>query len=152
MQLRCKKVLIFVCTLVSLLLVAVVCIGIFYGTSTEELLGPYLYYDIMPKTIYKINDQIYVPLTIDPDSGKMKKDITYYIGSVSETVKEMDFRTIIGKGTAAGKAEDDFLGTKYYDYHSDVYTIRTSYGSSEDQEILMMTPGTYVAEAYGIIF
>lgn len=140
-----KKVLIFVCTLVSLLLVGVACIGIFYGNSTEELLGPYLYHDIMPKTIYRINGQIYVPLTIDPESGKMAEDIPYYIGSVSEAVQEMDFRTIIGQGTAVGKVEDDFLGTEYYDYHSDVYTIRTASGSSEDQEILMMPPGIYVA-------
>lgn len=89
-------------------IVAVVCIGIFYGTSREALLGPYLYYDIMPKTIYKINGQVYVPLTVDPESGKMADDIPYYIGSVSAEVKEFDFRTVIGPGKAAGKIEDDF--------------------------------------------
>lgn len=57
-----KKVLIFISALAAALIVAVVCIGIFYGTSREALLGPYLYYDIMPKTIYKINGQVYVPL------------------------------------------------------------------------------------------
>ena len=140
-----KKVLIFISALAAALIVAVVCIGIFYGTSREALLGPYLYYDIMPKTIYKINGQIYVPLTVDPESGKMADDIPYYIGSVSPEVKEFDFRSVIGQGKVAGKIEDDFLGTKYYDYNSDVYTVQASAEVRDDTELLIMVPGIYLA-------
>lgn len=133
--------MIFISALAAALIVAVVCIGIFYGTSREALLGPYLYYDIMPKTIYKINGQVYVPLTVDPESGKMADDIPYYIGSVSAEVKEFDFRTVIGPGKAAGKIEDDFLGTKYYDYNSDVYTVQASAEVRDDTELLINGAG-----------
>lgn len=142
---KCKKFLIFVCSVVTVLLITIVCIGIFYGTSSEELLGPYLYYDIMPKTIYKINGQVYVPLTVDSTSGKMVDDIPYYIGSVSAEVRGFDFRTVTGRGNAIGKVEDDFLGTKYYDYNSEVYTVQTAGEIRDDAALLMMAPGTYLA-------
>lgn len=142
---KCKKFLILVCSFVTVLLITIGCIGIFYGTSSEELLGPYLYYNIMPKTIYKINGQVYVPLTVDSTSGKMVDDIPYYIGSVSAEVRGFDFHSITGRGNAIGKVDDDFLGTKYYDYNSEVYTVQTDSEIRDDTAILMMAPGTYLA-------
>lgn len=142
---NCRKCLLFLLVPAAALLTAVICIGLFYGTSGEKLLGPYLYYDIMPKTIYKINGQAYVPLTVDPESGKMADDIPYYIGTVSAEVQEFDFRTVIGPGSTAGKIEDDFLGTKYYDPNSDVYTVRASGAVPDGVQLLMKAPGIYLA-------
>ena len=143
---RLKKFIIILSLFVFVMLVALTCIGFFYGNSSEELWGPYITANhYMPKTIYKINNQIYVPIDIDEDTGKLADDLPDYYGCVMPSAKTVNFADVTGKGEVIGKIEADFLNLKEV-CNTDVYQLRTSSGIRAEDDVLITASGTYIAK------
>ena len=107
-----RKIVIFFSLTAMALLLAIVLIGIFYGR--QRVLYPVgvlgISDDYPAKTLYRVNQEIYVPVKIDPETKRIVRDIPYYYGTLSESAYNMVFESLPEKGSKLiGNITGDFL-------------------------------------------
>ena len=107
-----RKIVISLSVTAMALLLAIVLIGIFYGR--QRVLYPVgvlgISDDYPAKTLYRVNQEIYVPVKIDPETKRIVRDIPYYYGTLSESAYNMVFESLPEKGSKLiGNITGDFL-------------------------------------------
>lgn len=156
---RYQKVLIIISSVVAGLMVAVFLLGTFYGKRDEFQLGPYPVfpprYNLPPVTIYRIGNEIYVPVDIDESSNQVARNVPYYYGKLSDAAYEMVFDGKIERGSEAGVTDGDFLNdVKDHPKNIPAYTVRIGdmvYGGN-DFRILANDDGDQLAARIDVYY
>lgn len=139
-----KKIVISISVVAAVLLIALTCIGFFWGgPGVGEQLWPY--FPRMYNTIYMVNGRLYVEIVVNKETGHIG-DVPYFYGEVLSSVKNIDFTEVEGRDdTAAGRIEADFFDSTS-DSDTEVYRIKIREGVREYDDVLVTASGKYMAE------
>lgn len=143
---KAKTIIIISALFVLIIMVSLTCIGFFYGNSSEKIWGPVLPSEFLLKTIYKVNNQIYIPVVFDPDTGYIQEQIPYYYGEIAASAREIQMRDLAGPGESVGCVDADFLNRDDTVLHKPVYRVQSTDGSQVPAALLITDSGVYIAQ------
>ena len=131
-------------SLTVIILVSLTCIGFFYGNSRERLDCCTYHPDFYTRDLYRVNDQVYVSMIRNPETGYLTDNVPSYYGKISDSVKNVKFSDQDQANVAAGKIDASFFSSR--DQNDKVYRIRTQDGILQTDDVLRTTSGTYIAK------
>ena len=110
---RNRRTIFIIVTAVTVLLIAVFLIGTFYGTKYNRY-DVFAFFptegdDLPPVSIYRIGNEIYVPVSIDESSKQVVDNIPYYYGKLSDNAYAVVFDGEIRRGRETGVTDAGFL-------------------------------------------
>ncbi len=143
---KAKIIIVISAVFLLVIMASLTCIGFFYGNSSERLMGPAFPSEFLLKTIYKVNNQIYIPVVFDPDTGYIQEEIPYYYGDIVPSVKEIQKSDLAGLGESVGSIDADFLSRDNAVLHKPVYRLQSKDGSQMPETLLATNSGVYLAQ------